>query len=77
MSETGLFQVYGHRAYRSELALFRAEGVRAEEASQHRAPAGANSFYRVGHDFYCELSEAFAAFSADPTEVLSQVNVAG
>jgi carboxypeptidase C (cathepsin A) len=76
MPHTALFQVYVHRAYRSEIALFQAEGVTAEEASQYCAPAGTDSFYRVGHDFYYDLSEALAAFRADAADSLCQFNVA-
>jgi hypothetical protein len=38
---------YGGRAYRSEIALFRAQGVTAAEADQVAAPADVTRLWRV------------------------------
>ena len=42
-----LIHVYDRRAYRSELALYRAEGVTATEAVQAEVPDGTEHVYRV------------------------------
>lgn len=62
------FHVYLTKAYRSEIALFRAEGVTAINAEQVGAPADTRRFWRVegaGRPvFLLDGREAFAAFTA-------------
>lgn len=66
MQTTAAFQVYGVNAYRSELTLFRSEGVTADEAEQVEAPIDARELYRVERS-RCPLvitHDASAAFEA-------------
>lgn len=66
MQATATFQVYGVNAYRSELALYRAQGVTADEAEQVVAPVDARELYKVDRsDSPLVIThDARAAFSA-------------
>jgi len=62
---TATFHVYMMKAYRSEIALFRAEGVTAINAEQVEAPVNAREFWRFegpgALKFFSNSSEAYGA----------------
>lgn len=75
------FHVYGHRAYRSEIALYRAEGVTAAEAEQISAPADTAWLCRVELDSEPDLitddyEAAWRAFQENAAHALRSIEVA-
>jgi hypothetical protein len=82
MNDSCTFHVYSHRAYRSEIALFRAEGVTANEAEQVSAPASISWLWRVVGSTERDLithdcTAALGVFIARSAEVLQSIEVAG
>lgn len=61
------FFIYIDKAYRSEIALFRAEGVQRDECEMVEMPAGTRQIYRVGElSFFESMADAARAFLASP-----------
>lgn len=76
------FHVYGGRAYRSEIALYRAERVTAAEAVQIAAPASVACLWRAecatGPDLIThDASAALRAFTARSAHLLQSIEIAG
>ena len=72
------FFVYIDKAYCSEIALYRSEGITREECEVVEMPADTTDIYRVGElVFEHSLARAAAAFFADPSGELRSIPVVG
>ena len=80
MKTIATYFVYGPRAYRGEIPLYRNEGVTAQHAEPVEAPIGVQQLWRIerecgGPMFTHDAAEGFRAFIAGDAYRFSSVMV--